>query len=59
MTFRHGYDSVFGAFVKAVADHGDRPFLHAPASATTDYTNAAVSYTYSVATFTKSEYNKY
>ena len=49
MTFRHGYSSVYGAFVQAVADHSDRPFLHAPAAATADYTDAAISYTYSSA----------
>ena len=49
MTFRHGYDSVFGAFTQSVADHGDRPFLHAPAAATADYAGAAISYTYSSA----------
>ncbi len=40
------YTSLFDAFEQSVALHPARPFLHAPASATSAYADSAVTYTY-------------
>ena len=40
------YGSVYEAFVQSAAVHGDRLLLHAPASATSQYADTPISYTY-------------
>ncbi len=38
--------TVYSAFVEAVRQHAERPFLRAPASATRGYSGSAIEYTY-------------
>ena len=45
MSLLHSIDSIFDAFQQSVAVHGDRAFLHAPASATAAYAEGAVTMT--------------
>ena len=40
------YSSVFNAFEESATRFAERPFLHAPASATAEYANAAITLTY-------------